>query len=106
MTHETPLQVQAIAGTPAPHGISLARFTSDSGPLGKEFSLDAEGNLVKRVNAFLTSGVVENLTLDNLDAFAGILPTLNTGQALAYGVSKRGDGWPATIILSGRRQLS
>ena len=72
--------------------IRLARLTSAEGPLTKVFSLDKQGELHKRTLATLWNGRVENLDLADFDAFLKVLPTLQSNQALTYGVSLLGDG--------------
>ena len=72
--------------------LRVTRFTSDTGPLTKGFSLDLEGELKKSTFATLSRGRVENLTFANFDQFLEALPALQHNKVLAYGVSLPGDG--------------
>lgn len=83
---------QVRGGKASIGGIRLARLTSDKGPLTKVVSLSRDGKLDKKAAATLWKGRVENLDLVDFDAFLEVLPTLQSNQALTYGVSLLGDG--------------
>lgn len=110
-----PIQVAGLPGST----FKISRFTSKAGLLTKKVSRNPDGGgIIKASGVMLSKGSVETLTLSGMEEFSAVLTSLETSQALSYGVSSRGDGlvmsksaWekaekPKDVILRNRKDFS
>ena len=66
--------------------IRFTKITNTEGLLNKTFSLDTNGQVIKKSNAFLSKGTAETLEINLLSELYSILEELNQNEAIILGV--------------------
>ena len=82
----------------------LTLFTNARGALTKQFTLDAGGNLVKIEGGQMVAGTAMRIAVGDVQAFADLIGTISSDQALALG-SMRGD-LPAQVTVATKKALN
>jgi hypothetical protein len=68
-----------------PAAPELTLFVNANGALTKQFTLDADGKLVKTEGGQMAVGMAMRLAIDNVQALADLIGTMSSNQALALG---------------------
>jgi hypothetical protein len=79
-----------VDAQPDPATPELTLFVNAHGALTKQFTLDADGNLVKTEGGQMTAGTAMRIVIDDVQALADLIGTMSSDQALVLG-SMRGD---------------
>ena len=95
------LQIQASEEL-APKA-AFTGYTNSAGPLGKHFSIEADGNVIKTPRADLVRGRAERHEVASLAEFAALRRGLKEDQALGFGVCEHGVADLATGATFARR---
>ena len=68
--------------------ISFTKIKNNKGRMVKRFSLSKDGQLVKKGDTHLYSGVAEVIQVRNLKEFSDVLDSLKNDECVCYGVPK------------------
>jgi len=82
----------------------LTLFTNARGPLTKQYTLDADGNLVKIEGGQMVAGTAMRIPISDMQALADLIGTVSSNQALALG-SMRVD-LPAQVTVVTKEALN
>ena len=82
----------------------LTLFTNARGPLTKQFTLDADGNLVKTEGGQMVAGTAIRIAIGDVQALADLIGTISSDQALALGSMH--DGLPAQVTVVTKEALN
>jgi len=89
---------------PDPATPELTLFVNARGALTKQFTLDADGNLVKTEGGQMSKGTAMRMAVDGVQALAELIKTMASNQALALG-SMRPD-LPAQVAVTTKGALN
>jgi len=92
----------SAASDPATPELTL--FGNAHGPLTKQFTLDADGNLVKTEGGQMSGGAAMRIPVADVQALAKLIGTIKSNQALALG-SMRG-GLPEQVAVTTKTSLN
>jgi hypothetical protein len=81
----------------------LTLFTNARGALTKQFTLDADGKLVKTEGGQMVAGTAMRIAIDGVRALAELLGTVSSDQALALGSIR--SGLPAQVTVTTKKAL-
>src|SRR5262249_16320104 len=92
------LDPDEISATPGPATPELTLFINAHGALTKQFTLDADGNLVKTEGGQMAAGTARRIAIGDAQALADLIGTISSDQALALGSMRAGLPAQVTVI--------
>src|SRR5262245_29898563 len=79
----------------------LTLFANARGPLTKQYTLDANGNLMKTEGGQMAAGTARRIAIGDVQALAKLIGTISSDQALALGSMRV--GLPAQVTVTTKK---